>query len=133
MKTPDTHLNIVPAKLPGQIHRSGELIGLHPDQYHQPPAIRRLNRTDNPLHVNMGVRFVVGIDLDLDIVADPAPVDQAQGYVLIVDDYPRSYFLIARCIERGVGNKNLCQWHRAACLEKPIAATDQRWLRLKTL
>ncbi len=72
-------------------------------------------------------------DLDLDIAADPAPVDQAQGHVLIVNDYRRSYFPPAKCIERGVDNKKLCQWHHAACLEKPIAATDQRWLRLKTL
>ena len=73
-KPPMTTVDARGPKLAGQIGGAWKLVGLHAGQEHDAPPASRLNAADDLAYGNHRVRFVVGADDHVDVVAQSAPL-----------------------------------------------------------
>ncbi len=76
MEAADDDGNVRRAEAAREIERARELVRLHADQADETRA-RRLDATDGARHVDDGVAFVIGLDLDFHIGPEHALSAQA--------------------------------------------------------
>ena len=73
METADRNLNALVTKALGEIHRAGELVGLHADQADNAAPARACDLARNSFGAHARVGLVDGVDCDLDVLAEDAP------------------------------------------------------------